>query len=108
MKRDIGQELIEGMKEAIAHARGEVELETTTIEVDAPDVKVLRGRLEMTQEEFAVLVGISVHTLRCWEQGRRQPEGPARALLQIVDREPEAVLRALHGEDLEGERRRAR
>lgn len=97
MERNIGQELIEGMKEALAHARGEAELKTTTYVVEVPDVKQIRTRMNMTQKEFSELFGVSVHTLRCWEQGRRQPEGPARTLLRIVEREPEAAIRALHG-----------
>ena len=48
----------------------------------------------MTQDRFASRFGISTATLRNWEQGRRRPEGPARALLTIIDREPEAVRRA--------------
>ena len=45
---------------------------------------------------FAALIGISPRTLQNWEQGRREPEGPAKALLRVVDREPQAVLQALH------------
>ncbi|MCA1607657.1 MAG: transcriptional regulator, partial [Acidobacteria bacterium] len=48
------------------------------------------------QERFAALMGVSSRTLQNWEQGRREPEGPAKALLRVVDREPEAVLHALH------------
>lgn len=61
------------------------------------DVRDIRARLEMSQREFATFCGVSVHTLRNWEQGRRRPEGPARVLLLVVDREPEAVFRAVHG-----------
>ena len=60
------------------------------------DVKSLRARLSLTQLEFSKLIGVSIRTLQNWEQGRREPEGPARALLQVVDREPKAVLNALH------------
>jgi putative transcriptional regulator len=49
----------------------------------------------MSQGDFAARFGISPATLRNWEQGRRQPEGPARVLLAIIDREPQAVQRAL-------------
>jgi putative transcriptional regulator len=62
----------------------------------APDVKGIRERLGLTQERFAALMGVSSRTLQNWEQGRREPEGPAKALLRVVDREPEAVLHALH------------
>jgi putative transcriptional regulator len=58
-------------------------------------VKAVRKRLGMTQPEFAARFGIPVGTLRDWEQKRRRPEGPARVLLTVIDREPEAVKRAL-------------
>jgi len=60
------------------------------------DVKSLRGRLNLTQSEFSAMIGVSIRTLQNWEQGRREPEGPAKALLRIVEREPKAVLSALH------------
>jgi putative transcriptional regulator len=50
----------------------------------------------MTQEEFAARFGFSVNTLRHWEQGKRQPEGPTRAYLLVIDRAPKAVQKALH------------
>jgi putative transcriptional regulator len=61
-----------------------------------PDVKAIRTRLGLTQTRFAALMGVSGRTLQHWEQGRRQPEGPAKALLRVVEREPQAVLQALH------------
>ena len=60
------------------------------------DVKVLRKRLNLTQEKFAAMIGVSVRTLQNWEQGHREPEGPAKALLRVVALRPEAVLAALH------------
>lgn len=59
------------------------------------DVKAIRAKLGMSQDAFAATFGISAATLRDWEQRRRVPRGPARALLQIIDREPEAARRAL-------------
>jgi putative transcriptional regulator len=59
------------------------------------DVKAIRVRLEQSQTEFALMIGVSVATLRNWEQGRRTPEGPARALLKVAAEQPEAVRRAL-------------
>mgnify|MGYP001545228840 CR=1 FL=1 len=61
------------------------------------DVKAIRTKLGMSQDSFAATFGISVAALRDWEQRRRVPRGPARALLQIIDREPEAARRALAG-----------
>ncbi len=59
------------------------------------DVRAIRARLGMSQDAFAAAFGFSVAALRDWEQHRRVPRGPARALLQIIDREPEAARRAL-------------
>ena len=59
------------------------------------DLKQLRRRLGLTQESFAARFGFSLGTVRNWERGRRRPEGPAQILLQVTDREPEAVERAL-------------
>ena len=59
------------------------------------DVRAIREQLDVTQEEFALLIGVSVATLRNWEQGRRVPEGPARALLRVAAVNPEAVITAL-------------
>ena len=59
------------------------------------DIKAIREQLEMSQPEFALLIGVSVATLRNWEQGRRTPEGPARALLKVAAKNPQAVAEAL-------------
>jgi putative transcriptional regulator len=63
--------------------------------VDPTDVAAVRRAIGMSQPEFAAAFGISVWTLRKWEQGRRAPQGPARALLQVIAREPAAARRAL-------------
>lgn len=62
---------------------------------DTVDVRAIRRRLCLTQEEFAGRFGFSVNTLRHWEQGSRRPEGPARAYLMVIDRAPEVVEAAL-------------
>lgn len=59
------------------------------------DIREIRQKLGLSQSEFALLIGVSVATLQNWEQGRRHPEGPARALLRIAAKNPEAVLEAL-------------
>jgi putative transcriptional regulator len=59
------------------------------------DVRKIRRRLKLSQAEFASKFGLSVATVREWEQHRRKPEGPARVLLKIIKEEPEAVSRAL-------------
>lgn len=65
------------------------------VEHIASQVKLVRHRLSLTQAEFARRFQVSLGTVRDWEQGRRQPDGPAQVLLWVIDREPEAVLRAL-------------
>ena len=59
------------------------------------DVKRIRGKLGLTQQQFAARFGFNINTLRHWEQGRRVPDGPARAYLMVIDREPQAVQKAL-------------
>jgi transcriptional regulator with XRE-family HTH domain len=61
------------------------------------DVKAVRAKLGTSQTEFALMIGVSVATLRNWEQARRTPEGPALALLRVAATNPEAVAAALHG-----------
>ena len=63
-----------------------------TFEYSEPDAKSIRTRLGISQSRFAAIMGVSVRTLQNWEQGRRNPEGPAKALLRIVDRVPDVVL----------------
>ena len=60
-------------------------------EIEAPDVKGIRERFELSQSEFAALLGVSIKTLQNWEQGRRTPHGAARVLLQVAARHPQAV-----------------
>ena len=62
-----------------------------------PDIRAIRRRLGQSQTEFARMIGVSVATLQNWEQGRRQPEGPARALLKVAAVNPQAVAAALAG-----------
>ena len=61
-----------------------------------PDIKSLRPRLGMTQEQFARTYRLPLGTVRDWEQGRTRPDAPALALLAVIDREPEAARRALN------------
>jgi putative transcriptional regulator len=65
-------------------------------EIKPPEIRMVRERLDVSQGEFAVMIGVSARTLQNWEQGRRQPEGPAKALLTVAFRNPAAVLDALH------------
>jgi putative transcriptional regulator len=86
-----------GLEEAVSYARGEVKQSDYRVHVPAViDVRAIRTKLSMTQEEFAGRFGFSVNTLRHWEQGKRQPEGATRAYLLVIDRAPKAVQKALH------------
>ena len=90
MKDKLFSELVESVREGGAILRGEV-VPARAFKVDGPNVKRIRARYELSQREFAALLGISVRTLQNWEQGRRTPEGPARVLLQVADKHPDAV-----------------
>ncbi len=85
-----------GLEDAVAYAKGRADESRYRVHVPKKiDVRAIRARLGMTQEEFARRFGFSVNTLRHWEQGKRQPEGPARAYLLVIDRAPKIVQRAL-------------
>lgn len=90
---DLGDALIEGANNALAFARGESV--TGAVVHHAVDVAEIRKRLQRTQEQFAATFDLPVSTVRDWEQGRTQPDRAARALLRIIEREPEAALRAV-------------
>src|SRR5688500_10552584 len=102
-KRDIGKEIIEGLEEIKAWRLGKAKLRVTTVELPrAAAVSAIRKELGLSQDQFAALMGVSVATLRNWEQGRREPHGPARSLLLVASKEPAAVLKALTAEALSG------
>jgi putative transcriptional regulator len=91
---ELGQMLIQSAKEARAIARGE----TAPARVHVPsqiDVKTIRKRLGLTQPAFAARFNLNVGRLRDWEQGRSAPDGAVRAYLRVIEREPDAVARAL-------------
>jgi putative transcriptional regulator len=85
-----------GLEQAIAYAKGEADLSLYRVHYPKIlDVRAIRKKTGMTQEAFAQRFGFSVNTLRHWEQGKRYPEGPARSYLKVIDKDPEAVMRAL-------------
>lgn len=98
MKSEILQfdELLANVRQASARARS-LQRAGRANEINALTVKRLRGWTELSQPEFARLLGVELGTLRNWEQGRREPTGPARALLRAISNDPEHVLRALRG-----------
>ncbi len=94
---EVGESIRRGLEDALAYARGDKSRGRATV-VRVPqrvDVKAVRKRLGLSQAAFAARFGFSIGTLRDWEQKRRRPEGPARVLLTVIDREPKAVERAL-------------
>src|SRR6218665_4000255 len=84
----------QGLQEAIAHARGD-ERGVRVHRPRAIDVKAVRAKVGMTQEQFAARFGFSTATLRHWERGDRTPHGPALVLLNVIERNPQAVIEAL-------------
>ena len=91
-----GSRILKSARQALAYAEGQAEPSDYRVHVpDDLDVKAIRRKIGMSQEEFARHFGVSKRTVQDWEQRRRNPSGPSRAFLVVVDREPEAVRRAL-------------
>ena len=86
--RNIGLEILEGLTEIKQFKRGDIELKTTELS-EPSEPKVIRTKLKLSQSAFAGLLGVSMRTLQDWEQGRRNPQGPAKALLRIAEQHPE-------------------
>jgi putative transcriptional regulator len=96
MKRQAFEQLVQSVRQAGRIHRGRAKAARSFAFAPA-DVKAIRGKLRKSQTEFALMIGVSVATLRNWEQGRRTPDGPALALLRVASAEPKAVTRALRG-----------
>ncbi len=94
MRRKDFDNLVGSIKQAGKIRRGEMKA-SRTFQFSPADVKGIRLQLKKSQAQFALMIGVSVATLQNWEQGRRSPEGPARALLKIAAEKPEAVIEAL-------------
>jgi putative transcriptional regulator len=97
MKKEHFEKLVASIKEAGEIKAGR-KAPSRVYEIRPPEIKRVRENLNVSQNEFALMIGVSVRTLQNWEQGRRQPEGPAKALLRIASKNPSAVLEALHTE----------
>ena len=95
MKEELFEELAESIKQAGRIRRGAKRASRQTT-IGAPDVQHIRGSLGLSQEQFALLIGVSPRTVQNWEQKRREPEGAAKALLIVTARHPRVVLEALH------------
>lgn len=91
-----GERLIQSALEAVSIAEGTAD-PNTYVEHDVPvlDVRAIRKKFGLTQPEFAAAYGIPIDTLRGWEQGKRQPDGPTRAYLRAIERIPAAIRDAL-------------
>ena len=96
MDKTLFEELVGALKEAKASAKGRAK-PSRRFEVTAPDAKAVRGQTGLSQVDFAKLMRVGVKTLQNWEQHRRNPTGPAAALLEIVATAPEVALKSLHG-----------
>lgn len=95
MEQALFDDLVLSLKEARGIARGEAPA-SRRIKVTLPDVKAVREQIGLSQSEFARLMRVSIKTLQNWEQHRRNPTGPAAALLKIVLTAPEVALKTLH------------
>ena len=90
-ERNIGIEILEGIREIKAFEEGKVNL--VTRELSEPShPKEIRARLKLSQAAFARLMGVSVRTVQDWEQDRREPSGPAKPLLRIAEQHPDVFL----------------
>jgi putative transcriptional regulator len=94
MSSRLFKELTESIKEAGRIRRGETE-PSRVFTYDAIDIRKLRESVDVSQSQFARMIGVSKGTLQNWEQGRRRPRGPAQALLRVFEKDPKAVVRAL-------------
>jgi len=94
MKKKDFDTLVTSVRQAGKIKRGDMRA-AKCFEFESADIKAIREKLKKSQTEFAMMIGVSVSTLQNWEQGRRRPEGPARALLKVAAENPEAVAEAL-------------
>ncbi len=92
---DAFKSIEQGLEEAIAHAQQRKTLTIHEIDVSAPDVSDIRARTGLSQAEFARSIGVKKGTLLNWEHRRRTPDGPARVLLALIDKDPRIVQRTL-------------
>ena len=91
MKNELFKELLESVKQGSAIIKGTVK-PLRTFEFPESEARKIREQYGLSQDKFATLMGISVATLRNWEQGRRKPGGPARVLLRVAATHPDALL----------------
>jgi putative transcriptional regulator len=93
---DVGADVIRGLRNVLAQIRGDQgDVRQHVVQVPVVDVKVARRKLQMSQDQLARVLCVSPATVRSWERGDRRPGGAVRVLLRVIEREPDAVLRAL-------------
>jgi putative transcriptional regulator len=119
-KRTFGQQLIEAAREAVAIERGELKPARVTrytidrTEVEPPpqyragQIRRIRGEMELSQPVFAAALNVSVDTIRAWEQGKREPDGPTLRLLEMAEERPKAFLQKVRGRRVVAKRSRSR
>lgn len=95
MKSKMFDELLQSVREGGAILRGQGKA-ARRFEIRSSGVREIRERTSLSQSEFALLIGVSVKTIQNWEQARRQPTGPAAALLRIIAHEPRLAVQAIH------------
>lgn len=96
MTKKAFESIAAGLKDAVAISAGQADPASYRVHVPAEiDVKAIRGQMGLSQEAFAERFGFATATVRDWEQRRRRPEASARILLRVIEREPDAVQRAL-------------
>ena len=96
MDKEHFDKLVKGVREMKRHMAGKAVAGLRTTEIAEPDVGAIRESAQLSQSQFARLIGVNLRTLQNWEQHRTRPTGPARALLKIVASNPKSVLEALH------------
>jgi len=93
-----GSRIIQSMKEAVAISRDELAKDAYSVHIpEQIDVKTIRSKMKLSQAAFAKRFGLSIHALRNWEQGKRQPDPAARAYLKIIEKIPDIVSKVLAG-----------
>ncbi len=90
------EKLLKGVREMKRHAAGRAVRGARVTKVNEPDVRAIRLAADISQTQFAALIGVNVRTLQNWEQRRTRPSGPARVLLKIVASNPKSAIEALH------------
>ena len=94
MNKKLFAELIDSVSEAGKIRKGKAK-PSRVFKYRPTDIRRIRKKLHVSQSQFSMMIGVSTATIQNWEQGRREPEGPAKALLRVVEKKPQAVLEAL-------------